>query len=174
MKVTKELQGDLKRETKKRIAKLKAEFKNEPKLKVFENTEEYDQMVALTNIEFSAKCEHHELEFHGICHIGYLPDKWLIGISKLARITESCLNPTICTLQERATKQILNKLKKSLDPLGIMVIVKGKHGCVGYRGVKKLSSIMITSAIDGVFKSNTSGARQEFLSLVAPQEKILN
>jgi len=174
MKVKKELDRDLKVNTAKRIAKLKKEFSKPPTLKVFENTEKYDQMVILANIEFAALCEHHQVEFHGIVHIGYLPKDYLIGVSKLARVTEQCLNPTVCTIQEKATKQILNILKKALDPAGIMVVVKGKHGCVGYRGVKKLSAIMITSAIDGAFKSELSGARAEFLSLIAPQEKQLN
>jgi GTP cyclohydrolase I len=174
MKVKKELQKDLKVETAKRIKKLKGEFSKLPILKVFENTEKYDQMVILANIEFAALCEHHQIEFHGIAHVGYLPKDSLIGISKLARVVEQCLNPTICTVQEKATKQILDVLKKALDPSGIMVVVKGKHGCVGYRGIKKPASVMITSAIDGAFKSELSGARAEFLSLITPQEKTLN
>ena len=113
------------------------------------------------NIEFSAKCEHHEIEFRGIAHIAYVAKDWLMGISKLARIVDNCLNPTICTLQERATQQIMNKLKEALEPVGIMVVVKAKHGCVGYRGVKKLSAVMGTQAVDGCFKDNASGARLE-------------
>jgi GTP cyclohydrolase I len=174
MKVRKELPSQLKKETAKRLRRLRREFDGDPELKVFENTEGYDQMICLMNIEFSALCEHHKISFGGIAHVGYVAKDLLVGVSKLARVVESCLNPTVCTLQERATQQIMKKLKEALEPIGIMVVVKAKHGCVGYRGVKKPASIMVTSAVDGCFRDNTSGARSEFLALVAPQEKQLN
>lgn len=174
MKVKKELDKDLQQETAKRINKLSKEFSKPPALKVFENTEKYDQMIMLANIEFSSLCEHHGVRFGGIVHVGYLPKDYLIGVSKLARVAEQFLNVTRPTIQEKATMQILNTLKKALDPAGIMIVIKAKHDCVGYRGVKKPSAIMITSAIDGAFKSELSGARQEFLALVAQQEKSLN
>lgn len=164
MKIEKELEKDLKKETQKRVLKLKQEFK-EPKLKVFENIEGYNQIIAQVGIPVTALCEHHHVAFSGCVHIAYIPKDSLIGLSKLARVAERHLNPTVQTIQEKATYRILNDLKKALDPQGIMVVIKAVHNCIAYRGVKK-PSITITSAVDGVFADYTSGARQEFLSLI--------
>ena len=155
---------NLKKETQKRIRKMKRQFRKEPVIKLFENKEGYDQMIAQIRIPFSALCEHHHISFEGEVSIAYIPDKHLTGLSKLARIVEYYLNPTVKTIQERATKQILDCLIKTLKPRGAMVVIKAKHGCICYRGVKK-PSWTITSAVYGNFKENLS-TRQEFLSLL--------
>lgn len=162
MKIEKRIQ--LKKETKKRIERMKREFGKKLILKVFENDEKYDQIIAQVGIPVTALCEHHELAFTGTCSIAYIPDKYLLGLSKLGKIAELYLNPTIKTLQERATQQIINHLKKYLKPKGLMVVIKAQHSCISYRGVKK-PSLTITSAVDGLF-STDNNARQEFLSLI--------
>jgi len=164
MKVIIEKEEDLEKETEKRIMKMKKQFKREPTIKLFENKEKYDQIIAQIGIPFSALCEHHHVSFEGGVSIAYIPDKYLTGLSKLARIVEYYLNPTIKTIQERATKQILDCLIKTLKPRGAMVVIKARHGCICYRGVKK-PSWTVTSAVYGVFRKNLS-ARQELLSLL--------
>ena len=154
----------LKRETKKRVAKMKNEFARLPTMKLFKN-EGYDQIIAQVGIPVTALCEHHEVAFNGECHIAYIPDQYLIGLSKLARTAEYYLNPTVKTIQEAATHQILHHLKKYLKPKGVMVVVKATHACISYRGVKK-PSITITSAVDGFFADPLKGARNEFLQLI--------
>ena len=164
IKVKKEFECNLKKETKKRIEKMKREFSEIPKLKVFENKEGYNQIIAQVGIPLTALCEHHEVAFFCSASIAYIPGRWLIGLSKLARIAQEFLNPTIKTLQERATQQIINKLEEGLKPKGLMVIIKGRHSCISYRGVKK-PSITITSAVKGIFATDSS-AKSEFLQLV--------
>lgn len=159
-----EMPGELKKATKKRIAKMKAHFRERPKLKVFLNDKLYDQMIAQVGIPVSALCEHHGVAFHGEVSIAYIADKHLIGLSKLARVAEYFLNPTVFTLQERATEQIKNFLNKELKPLGLMVVIKAQHDCITYRGVKKPSTT-ITSSISGVFKTDPT-AKSEFLQLI--------
>lgn len=154
----------LQKNTEKRVKKMKQFFSQKPKLKVFLNTEKYDQMIAQVGIPFAALCEHHRVSFHGYASVAYIADKYLIGLSKLARVVEFRLNPTIETLQEKATEQITNDLLTSLKPKGLMVVIKAQHDCIAYRGVKK-PSITITSSVRGVFASDL-GARQEFLSLI--------
>ncbi len=160
-----EFKKDLEEETRKRVEKMKLEFSEEPQLKVFENTEGYDQLIAQVGIPVSAVCEHHKVAFWGEVHIAYIPESHLIGLSKLARVAEFYFNPTVETLQERGTQQIMYHLLNALNPKGIMVVVKAQHNCVVYRGVKK-PSMTITSAVKGVFSDPTTGARAEFLSLV--------
>lgn len=162
--IKKELPHELKQSTAHRVKKMQAEFARPPILKVFKN-EGYDQIIGQVSIPITALCEHHEVAFSGEVHIGYIPDEWLVGLSKLARVAEYYLNPVRKTLQERATHQILNHLKKHLKPRGIMVVIKATHTCITYRGVKK-PSLTITSAVDGFFADPTKGARQEFLQLV--------
>lgn len=162
MKIVIEKEKDLAQSTTRRVIKLRQEFK-EPVLKVFENTHHYDQIIAQTEIPFTALCEHHRIAFEGEVSIAYIPGKYLIGLSKLGRIVEYYLNPTVETIQEKATNQILEALKL-IKPKGLMVIIKAKHGCICYRGVKK-PSWTITSAVYGIFRDNIN-ARQEFLSLI--------
>lgn len=132
-------------------------------LTMFENTEKYDQIVMMKDIQAVAKCEHHHCEFTMKVHAGYIPNQWLIGASKFNRITRKHAHLNKKTLQERVTQQILNSLM-SIKPKGAMVIVEGKHSCIAYRGVRD-NSTMITSAIGGLFKTNPS-AKAEFISLI--------
>lgn len=162
--IKKETQAQLCEETAKRVAKMQKEFSIPPKLKVFENTEKYSQLIAQVGVPVSALCEHHEVAFSGDVSIGYVPNDSLVGLSKLARVSEHFLNPTVKTVQEKATQQIINYLEKSLKPLGIMVIVRARHNCVTYRGVKK-AGVTVTSAVSGLFKEDL-GLRQEFLQIV--------
>lgn len=160
----KELEKDLKVETKKRLSRMKEEFSEELELKSFENTEKYDQIIIQTGIPFIAHCEHHHLSFTGFAHVGYIPGSWVLGLSKLGRIVEKFLNPTIYTIQEKATQQIMNYLRKELNPRGIMVVLEAEHSCISFRGVKK-PSLTITSAIHGLFETNFY-AKMEFLELI--------
>ncbi len=162
--MTIEKSEQLQKSTAKRISKMEAFFKQKPKLKAFQNTEKYDQMIAQVGIPVSALCEHHGVSFHGEVAISYIPGSYLVGLSKLARVAEYYLNPTVRTLQERATQQIVNHLLKELKPKGLMVVIKATHDCITYRGVKK-PSLTITSSVSGIFSTDL-GARQEFLSLI--------
>lgn len=164
MKTIKESSKNLEAETKRRIEKMKQEFKKEPEIRVFENTEKYNQMIVQSGIEFSSLCEHHHVAFNGTVSIGYIPGDWLIGLSKLGRIVEHHLNPVTPTIQERATQQILEDIKKALAPEGVIVVIKASHTCIGYRGIKK-PSITITSAVSGAFAYDQS-AKAEFLQLI--------
>ena len=154
---------DLKKETRRRVRKMKKEFEKEPAIKVFDNAVAgYNQMIIQKGIPFMSMCEHHHVAFMGDVTIGYIPDKKVIGLSKLARIAEYFFNPTKPTLQERGTQQIADYLWDNLKPLGVMVVARATHGCIAYRGVKKPSET-ITSAIRGAFERKET--RQEFLSL---------
>lgn len=164
MKIIKEISKNLKTETERRIKKMQEEFRKEPEIRVFENTEKYDQIIMQSGIEFSSLCEHHHVGFSGKVSIGYVPGEWLIGLSKLGRIVEYHLNPILPTIQERATQQILKDMKEALAPKGVIVIIKASHTCIGYRGIKK-PSLTITSAVDGIFAYDQS-AKLEFLQLI--------
>lgn len=164
MKTIIENDKDLSKSTKKRKEAMVREFQKKLRIKLFENKEGYDQIIAQVGIPFLALCEHHEISFEGEVSVAYIPDKWLTGLSKLARTVEYFLNPTIKTIQERATHQILNCLVKALNPKGVMVIIKARHSCICYRGIKK-PSLTITSAVYGIFKDNPA-TRQEFLNLI--------
>ncbi len=160
-----ELKHQTKKETAKRIKKMELEFKKAPAVKLFEKTEKYDQIIAQLGIPITAKCEHHEVQFHGEVFIGYVPNKWLVGLSKMARVSEYFLNPTIKTIQEKATNQILNYLEKILKPVGMIVVIKASHGCIGLRGVKK-PSLTFTMATSGCFADQRQNHKSDFLNLV--------
>jgi GTP cyclohydrolase I len=149
-------------DTKNRLRRMTTEFKNEPKIKTFENTNKYQQMIVQAGIPFISKCEHHHVAFMGVAHVGYIPGGKLIGLSKMPRIVEHVFNPTTFGIQERGTKDIADYLSGALDnPLGVMVVIEALHGCLAYRGVKK-PSITVTSEIQGAFADNTE-TRAEFL-----------
>ncbi|MEI7709426.1 MAG: GTP cyclohydrolase I [bacterium] len=160
-----ELKNQKKKETEKRIKKMKLEFARAPVLKLFENVEKYDQTVAQLGIPVTAMCEHHEVQFHGEVFIGYIPGKWLLGLSKLARVSEYFLNPTIKTIQEKATKQILAYLDKRIDTAGVIVVIKANHGCISLRGVKK-PSLTVTIAASGCFADPEKNFKSDFMNLV--------
>jgi GTP cyclohydrolase I len=121
-----------------------------------------DEMVILKDIEFYSMCEHHLQPFFGTISIGYLPNKKVIGISKLARLVE--IYSRRLQIQEKLVAEIADSLMQHLKPLGVMVVCKAKHMCICSRGVQKHNAEMITSALRGVFKKNE--VRQEFLQFV--------
>lgn len=122
-----------------------------------------DEMVILKNIELYSLCEHHILPFVGKCHVGYLPNRKVIGISKIARIVEHFSRRL--QIQENLTKQIADCLLNVIDARGVGVIIEAQHFCMLMRGVKKQSSIMQTSMMLGTFRSNEK-TRFEFLTLI--------
>src|SRR5258708_3011666 len=126
MEIIKEKKKDLGKETVRRLSGVSTEFNKSFTLRLFKNEEKYDQMIAQVGIEVMALCEHHLLPFQCTVNIAYIPSGWIMGLSKFARIVELYLNPTINTVQERATQQIMNQLKK-LKPKGAMVVIKGTH-----------------------------------------------
>ena len=122
-----------------------------------------DEMVVLKNCEFYSTCEHHFLPFFGHISIGYLPNKKVIGISKLARLVD-CFAKRM-QIQEKMTTQIADCIMNELDAKGVIVICEAQHFCMKSRGVKKQEASMITSAIRGEFRSNIA-LRQEFLAVI--------
>lgn len=122
-----------------------------------------EEMVILKNCEFYSTCEHHMFPFFGHISIGYIPNKKVIGISKLARLVD-CFSKRM-QIQERMTTQIADTIMNELDARGVFVVCEGVNFCMRSRVVKKQDASMVTSAIRGVFKENAE-ARQEFLSLI--------
>lgn len=120
-----------------------------------------DEMVGMTGIRFTSLCEHHLLPFIGKAAIAYIPDKRVVGISKLARVVE-CFAKRL-QIQERMTNEIAEAIQTCLGPLGVGVVLRAHHCCMGCRGVNQPEAEMVTSALLGVFRSNPS-ARLEFLS----------
>lgn len=125
--------------------------------------EEYDEMVLLRDIEFFSTCEHHMLPFSGKAHIAYLPDENIVGLSKLARLTN--MYARRLQVQERLTCQIASDLQRVLKPRGVAVMIEGKHQCMCSRGVGKQEGKMVTLCLLGAFKENLA-SRTEFLALV--------
>lgn len=128
----------------------------------------YDQMVLLRDVEFFSRCEHHMEPFHGLAHIAYVPNKRVVGLSKLARLVD--MYAQRLQIQERMTAQVADALNKHLKPQGVAVAVEAKHFCMLCRGVEKQSSSMVTSALRGVFKTQAA-ARAEFFSMIGLQRK---
>ena len=121
------------------------------------------EMVILKNAEFYSTCEHHFFPFFGHCSIGYIPNKKVIGVSKLARILD-CFSKRM-QIQERMTTQIADFIEKELDAKGVYVVCEGVHFCMTSRGIRKQDASMVTSAVRGIFRTNHN-ARIEFLSLI--------
>jgi GTP cyclohydrolase I len=125
--------------------------------------ERYDEVVLLRDIEFHSLCEHHLLPFTGRAHVAYLPDGKVVGLSKLARLVEGyARRPQV---QERLTTQIADALMDELNPIGAACIIEATHTCMTIRGARKPGSIMVTSALRGIFKENPS-SRAEVLALM--------
>jgi GTP cyclohydrolase I len=124
---------------------------------------DYDEMVIVKNIEMYSLCEHHLLPFFGRCHVGYLPNKYVIGLSKIPRIVETFSRRL--QVQERLTQQIAETITNAIDPKGVAVVIEGQHLCMMMRGVEKQNTQMITSAMLGRFR-NDSRSRSEFFSLI--------
>ena len=127
------------------------------------NSEGYDGIVLLRNIEFHSVCEHHLLPFSGKAHIAYIPVDRIVGISKLARLLD--MHSSRLQNQERVTKGIADDIEAILAPLGCAVILEASHDCMQCRGVKKQNSVMTTSAMRGVFFDKKE-ARGELLQLI--------
>lgn len=126
-------------------------------------TERYDEVVLLRDIPFNSLCEHHLLPFTGRAHVAYLPDGKVVGLSKLARLVEGyARRPQV---QERLTTQISDALMEELNPLGAACVIEATHTCMTIRGAKKTGSLMVTSALRGLFQENPS-SRAEILSLM--------
>lgn len=125
--------------------------------------EKYDEMVIVRDIEYYSLCEHHLLPFFGKCHVAYVPNGKIIGLSKIPRIVE--VFSRRLQVQERMTQEIAELLNKVLNPEGVAVVTEGYHLCMAMRGVKKGGATMLTSAMLGVFKTDER-TRTEFLSLI--------
>lgn len=126
-------------------------------------TERYDEMVVLRDVQFHSMCEHHLLPFMGRAHVAYLPKGKVIGVSKLARVVESCARRP--QVQERLTTEIADLIMDKLDAKGVGVILEATHTCMTIRGVRKPGAVMVTSAMRGLFKSNLA-TRTEAINLL--------
>jgi GTP cyclohydrolase I len=129
----------------------------------FEETEGYDEMVVLKDIDFHSHCEHHMVPITGKAYVAYLPDKRVIGISKLARVVEAYARRL--QIQEKMTAQIANAINDVLKPRGVAVIIEAEHQCMTTRGVHKPGVSMVTSTMLGAFRDDAL-TRREFLAIV--------
>jgi GTP cyclohydrolase I len=156
-------------DTPKRVSKMYGEifsgYGKNPKdvLKATFKTDN-DSMVIIKDIDYYSHCEHHMVPFFGKVHIGYIPNKKVLGLSKFARLVEVFARRL--QIQEQMTHQIAEAIWEYLKPKGVIVVVEGVHLCMAMRGVQKLNSKTITSAVRGTFKTNVS-TREEFLKLIA-------
>ena len=132
--------------------------------RTFEEVDGYDEMVVLRDIRFESHCEHHLAPIIGKAHVAYLPDKRVVGISKLARMVD--VYAKRLQIQEKMTAQIANTLAEVLQPLGVAVVIEAAHQCMTTRGVHKPGVIMLTSRMTGEFRDNPS-TRREFLAMIA-------
>ena len=131
--------------------------------KTFEEVEGYDEMVLIKNIRLESHCEHHIVPILGIAHVAYMPNKRVVGISKLARLVDVCAKRL--QIQETLTSQIAETIQRVLDPLGVAVIIDASHRCMTTRGVHKPESSTVTKRMLGVFKDDAE-IRSEFMKLI--------
>ena len=129
--------------------------------------EDYNQMVIVKDIDVFSLCEHHLLPFYGKCHVAYIPNGYITGLSKIARVVDIFSHRL--QVQERLTQQIKECIQATLRPQGVMVVIEAKHMCMQMRGVEKQNSITTTSDFSGVF--NDLNTRQEFMSLLRGESK---
>ncbi|HET6877886.1 MAG TPA: GTP cyclohydrolase I FolE [Jatrophihabitans sp.] len=132
-------------------------------LTTFPNDEDYDELVVARDIPFHSLCEHHLLPFTGVAHVGYLPDRRIVGLSKLARLVEAFARGL--QVQERLTTQVAQCLFQTLEPKGVGVVVEAEHQCMSLRGVRAHDSRTVTSAMQGHLREHPA-ARREFFDLV--------
>ncbi len=129
--------------------------------------EKYNQMVIVKDIDFFSMCEHHMLPFYGKAHVAYIPNGYITGLSKVARVVD--IYSHRLQVQERLTQQIKDCIQETLHPLGVMVVVEAKHMCMQMRGVEKQNSITTTSDFSGAF--NQAKTREEFMNLLRGESK---
>jgi GTP cyclohydrolase IA len=126
-------------------------------------SEHISEMIVVKDIEIYSMCEHHMLPFFGKAHVAYIPNGWITGLSKIARVVD--VYARRLQVQERLTTQILDALKESLQPLGVAVVIEASHLCMMMRGVQKQNSVTTTSAFYGEFEKNET--RSEFTKLIS-------
>ncbi|MEK6695224.1 MAG: GTP cyclohydrolase I FolE [Nitrospirota bacterium] len=124
---------------------------------------EYDEMVVIRDIDFFSLCEHHLLPFYGKCHVAYLPNGRIVGLSKIPRLVE--VYSRRLQVQERLTMQIAEALQQKLNPQGVAVVMEARHLCMMMRGVETPNAVAVTSSMQGVFQSQQQ-TREEFLNLI--------
>jgi GTP cyclohydrolase I len=124
---------------------------------------EYDEMVVIRDIDFFSLCEHHLLPFYGKCHVAYLPNGRIVGLSKIPRLVE--VYSRRLQVQERLTVQIAEALQQKLNPQGVAVVMEARHLCMMMRGVETPNAVAVTSSMQGVFQSQQQ-TREEFLNLI--------
>ncbi len=129
---------------------------------------EYNEMVIVKNIDFYSLCEHHLLPFFGKCHIAYLPNKKVIGLSKIPRLVD--VFSRRLQVQEHLTCQIAETIQEKIDPFGVAVVMEANHLCMMMRGVEKQNALAVTSAMLGIFKTEYK-TRAEFLNLIERERK---
>lgn len=156
------------RRTPRRVAKMYQELfsglsKNPAEHLTTAFTERYDELVVLRDISFNSMCEHHLMPFEGRAHVAYLPDGQVIGISKLARVVDEFAHRP--QVQERLTSQIADLLTDKLKAKGVAVVLQATHACMTCRGIKKAGSVMITSAVRGLCRSDAR-TRGEVMTLL--------
>jgi GTP cyclohydrolase I len=125
--------------------------------------EEVSEMIIVKDIELYSMCEHHMLPFYGKAHVAYIPNGWITGLSKIARVVD--VYSRRLQVQERLTHQVLNSIKETLNPLGVAVVIEASHLCMMMRGVQKQNSVTTTSAFWGEFEKNET--RSEFVKLIS-------
>ncbi len=156
------------RETPRRVASMYAEvfsgLRLDPADVLRVGFEEgHQELVLVKDIPFYSMCEHHFLPFHGVAHVGYIPNGRVVGLSKLARALEILARRP--QLQERLTSQLADAIMSTLEPAGVAVVVRAEHLCMTMRGIRKPGSQTVTSAVRGVFQRSAS-TRAEFMALI--------
>jgi GTP cyclohydrolase IA len=159
-----DVDADVLEETPRRVADAYAELLTPRPFRAttFPNDEGYDELIVARSIPFHSLCMHHLLPFQGVAHVGYLPGERIIGLSKLGRVVEFFSRDL--QIQERLTTQVADWLERELEPKGVGVVLEAEHMCMSLRGVQKLGSRTVTSALRGLVRDDVR-TRQEFLAL---------